>query len=563
LKRITLLLVAVMMFAGSLSAANHIDTKLQQLMKTAPNRKVKVIIQVDSAVLSGKGAKFWLQQGQQGQHGQQGQGQFFELLEDFKHLNGFAMKIKPADLNKLPDWHLIISIDEPLKFTSAADGLEPPNSSSGALAAFQKYAAAGTGVGVAIIDSGIASHPDLPNVVQTVDFTVPAGAPNVQTDPFGHGTHVAGIVAGSGQSSQGLYAGVAPSARLINLRVLDASGGGSTSNVISAIDWVIANRNALGNDGKPLNIRVINLSLGHAPYESSITDPLSVECRKAVQAGIVVVVSAGNNGKDPTTGLPAYGTITTPGIEQSVITVGSITTYGTPSRADDVVSSFSSKGPTIDHIAKPDIVAPGSRVVSTAAAGSYLVTTYPTFSVAPGYMKLSGTSMAAPAVTGAVAMMLSANPSLTPNLVKAILMYSAENKGDVVTAGAGEVNVVGAMDLAGAFNLNAAPGQYWLTNATVFATPSNVINGYTALWSNYIVWSGTRYGDHGGFMSYNRPIFGLTIVWDDTLVWDATIVWDQTIVWTAAIPPGTVLVCDVPVQAETIIWDESILWDEL
>src|SRR5207237_6013490 len=127
--------------------------------------------------------------------------------------------------------------------------------------------------------------------VKTVDFT---GAPNVRTDPFGHGTHVAGIIGGSGQSSQGLYKGVAPASRLINLRVLDASGGGSSSNVISAIDWAIDNRNAIGDDGKPLNIRVLNISAGHIPYESSTTDPRAVACRKAVQAGLVVVVSARN-----------------------------------------------------------------------------------------------------------------------------------------------------------------------------------------------------------------------------------------------------------------------------
>jgi len=548
------------MFAGGLSAQNwgqsnngannnfdnQFDDKLQELKKTKPNDSVRVIIQgIDPAFLSPQAAIFQA-----------------KFLKKWKNFHGFTMEMKARDLDKLAKWHLIISVDAPMKGHSTADGLEAPNSSSGALAAFQKYAEmypdAGAGVGVAIVDSGVASHPDLPNVVKTVDFT---GAPNVRSDPHGHGTHVAGIIGGSGQSSQGLYAGVAPSARLINLRVLDATGAGSTSNVISAIDWAIDNQNALGDDGKPLNIRVMNISAGHTPYESSATDPLAAACRRAVQAGIVVVVSAGNNGKDPL-GNPAYGTITTPGIEPSVITVGAITTWGTPSRADDVVSTFSSRGPTIDHVMKPDLGAPGSRIVSASSSGSHLAS-MTNLQVGTLYLKLSGTSMAAPVVAGAAAMILSANPNLTPNLVKSILMYTAEKKGAALDLGAGEVNIAGAMDLATAVNPNAGPGQYWLTNPWVFARPYDMINSYFAVWGKTIVWSENRYGDQGSFMSYNRPLFAKTILWGDKSSWDQTILWDETILWSNTLTPGTVIVCDLPVFAETIIWDETILWDEL
>jgi hypothetical protein len=125
--------------------------------------------------------------------------------------------------------------------------------------------------------------------------------------------------------------------------------------------------------------------------------------------------------------------------------------------------------------------------------------------------------------------------------------------------GAGEVNIAGAMDLATALNPNAGQGQYWLTKPSVFATPYDLINGYVAPWSDYIVWSGSRYGDSGGFMSYNRPMFGLTIVWGDTIVWDQTIVWDETIFWRNTLAPGTTIVSDQSVFAETIIWDETIL----
>src|SRR5262249_25044860 len=152
---------------------------------------------------------------------------------------------------------------------------------------------------------------------------------------------------------------------------------------------------------------------------------------------IVVVVAAGNYGKDDS-GNPVYGGILTPGIEPSVITVGAGTTWGTPSRSDDVVASYSSRGPTIDNIIKPDLVAPGSRMISDFSPHANLISNNPGLQVASAYMSLSGTSMAAPVVSGAVAMMLSKVPALTPNAVKAILMYTAENRhGNPLDWGAG------------------------------------------------------------------------------------------------------------------------------
>lgn len=544
-KRIGLLLAVVVMFAAGLNAKNHnYDDKLEQLRKSRPNDTVRVIIlSTDRNSIekhSGKVAK---------------------LVHRFKYFPGAVVELRAKDVEKLDDSSFIaLSLDAKVNGKNAVDGLEPPNSSSGGLAARQKYSAAGAGIGVAIIDSGIAVHPDIQNVVKTVDFT---GGPNVQTDPYGHGTHVAGIIGGSGQSSQGLYAGIAPSARLINLRVLDSNGIGPTSSVIDAIEWAIANRNAPGDDGNSMNIRVINISLGHEPYESASTDPLAVMCRMAVQAGIVVVVSAGNHGKD-VNGKTIWGTITSPGTEPSVITVGAMSTWGTPWRVDDVEASYSSNGPTIDGLVKPDIAAPGSRIVGPMSPGNYIAATNPGIQVGTGYMKLSGTSMAAPVVAGATAMMLSVTPDLTPNAVKAMLMYTAEKKGVLLGVGAGEVNIVGAMDLATSVNPNAATGQYWLTSNTALATPYDVINGYPAVWGQTIVWGGKRYGGRRDFMAYYRPMFAKTILWGDTIVWDATIVWDETILWRDTFVSGqTIVWAESLVWAETIVWAESILWDEL
>jgi serine protease AprX len=456
-------------------------------------------------------------------------------------------------------WVIKISHDQPLT-GSALDGTEEAaNSSSGALDALQRTGATGSGVGVGIVDSGIADHADLNNVVYNMDFTTTG--PAVRTDPYGHGTHVAGIVAGSGQSSNGLYAGVAPGARLVNLRVLDADGRGTTSNVIAAIDWAIANKNMPGNDGQSMNIRVLNLSLGHMPQESAETDPLAVACRRAVQAGIVVVAAAGNSGKDAS-GVPVYGSITSPGTEPSVITVGAVSTFGTPSRSDDRVATYSSRGPTIDGLLKPDVVAPGSRIVAAMSPGNFLVTSHPSMQIDDNYMKLSGTSMATPVVAGAVAMMLSRTPALTPNAVKSILMYTSENRGNSLDYGVGYVNIPGAMDLAAVVDPTAAVGQPWLTTANL--PYSDVINGFPAVWSQNIGWDKSVYASN--IVQYNDPSFapgavwgktapsqttgvvttvatdalhvtGLTIVWEDamTIVWQnaLTIVWEDamTIVW--------------------------------
>src|SRR5471032_276233 len=266
----------------------------------------------------------------------------------------------------------------------------------------------GAGVGVAVIDSGIASwHDDLTNNTSTVypygnqrvaafvDFVDGINTPH---DEDGHGTHVAGIIAGNGFDSGGLKAGMAPDASLISLRVLDGNGNGTVANIIAALDWVLANHTAY-------NIRVVNMSVGAAIMESAYTDPLTLAAKRVVDAGVVVVGAAGNFGKN-TAGLPQYGGISAPGNAPWVLTVGASSTQGTPTRGDDVVASFSSRGPSyIDYNAKPDLVAPGTGTVSLASAGSTFALTKLS-SLLPGttgpalpYLSLSGTSMAAPVVT--------------------------------------------------------------------------------------------------------------------------------------------------------------------
>ena len=196
---------------------------------------------------------------------------------------------------------------------------------------------------------------------------------------------------------------MAPGAHLINLRVLAADGSGQSSDVLEAIDWTIENKARYG-------IRVLNVSLGHPAFEPAADDPLVQAVERAVRAGIVVVCSAGNLGKHPVTGQPIIGAINSPGNSPSVITVGALNTKGTPQRSDDVVATYSSRGPTYgDGFVKPDLVAPGNRIVSLAAPVSKLWVEHPEQRRGFGYIELSGTSQATAVVAGAAALVLDAN----------------------------------------------------------------------------------------------------------------------------------------------------------
>src|SRR6185369_15387527 len=258
----------------------------------------------------------------------------------------------------------------------------------------------GAGIGVAVIDSGVAQMPELRGrIIASKDFTDDRG---LGQDQHGHGTHVAGIIAAAGANRFDETRGVAPGANIISLKVLNAQGKGLAADVIQAIDWAVKNR-------ARYNIRVINMSLGGAVTQSYRDDRLCQAVERAYRAGIVIVASAGNFGKT-TEGKAIYGGITTPGISPFAITVGALNTKGTPFRSDDEVASYSSKGPTLfDRLIKPDLIAPGNKIQSLAAPGSTLVREHPELVTGSGQnarLQLSGTSMAAAVVSGSVAVLL-------------------------------------------------------------------------------------------------------------------------------------------------------------
>ena len=297
----------------------------------------------------------------------------------------------------------------------------------------------GQGIGVAVIDSGITAHPALAKkIVANVSFAT--GDRDV-TDGFGHGTHVAGIIAGAPTTVTKLYdGGVAPGVQLINVRVLGDNGTGYTSDVIAGIDWAVANRFRY-------NIRIINLSLGHPVTEPSATDPLCQAVQRAANAGMIVVVAAGNEGRSDS-GARVLGAVTSPGNSPYAITVGATNTWGTVYRSDDTIADYSSRGPTrFDFGVKPDLAAPGNKIVSVEAAYSQLPTRYPYLhragTASNGYMQLSGTSMAAPMVSGAVALLLQGVPGLSAQQVKLALQSGATfiPDGGLMGGGAGSINV--------------------------------------------------------------------------------------------------------------------------
>jgi serine protease AprX len=293
----------------------------------------------------------------------------------------------------------------------------------------------GKGVTVALIDTGVASVPDLAGRLVQVSEGVGqtqlcknlSGQLNCD-DAYGHGSFVAGLIAGSGASSGGKWKGVAPDARVLSVKIAGADGAADISNVLAAIQWVVSFKDRY-------NIRVLNLSLGTDSTQSYLTDPLNYAVERAWAAGILVVVSAGNRGPDPLT-------ISKPADDPWVITVGATDDRGTPGVGDDTLPHFSSRGPTASNgLLKPDVVAPGAHMVSLRSPGSTIDTRFTNY-VDGAYRRGSGTSFATGVVSGAAALMLQANPSLTPDRVKFALTATARGavSVDSLAVGAGVID---------------------------------------------------------------------------------------------------------------------------
>ena len=315
------------------------------------------------------------------------------------------------------------------------------------------------------------------------------------------------------------------------------------------------------------NIRVINLSLGRRVYESYTQDPLCQAVEVAWKSGLVVVVAAGNFGRDNSTHTNGYGTIAAPGNDPYVITVGAMRTMNTPQESDDRIATYSSKGPSlVDHIAKPDLVAPGNKIASLLSQGSTLEQKYPgdvlnpitygDYSGQDSYIKLSGTSMATPVVSGAAVLMLQKSSGLNPDAVKARLMKTADKmfptqsstydqfsgvtysaQYDIFTVGAGYLNIPAALsnndtvsgtamspvavrNLTGTVSLQADSSSVW-SNSVVGG--NSLIWGTSVVWGNSVLLNGTSVIWGSSVVSGNTALDVCSVIWGSSVVWGATL----------------------------------------
>jgi serine protease AprX len=269
-------------------------------------------------------------------------------------------------------------------------------------------------------------------------------------DRYGHGTFIAGLVAGNGASSGGKWKGVAPEASVLSVKTAGADGAADVSNILAAIQWVVSFKDRY-------DIRVLNLSLGTDSTQDWRVDPLNYAVERAWAAGMTVVVAASNEG-------PSAGTISKPADDPWVVTVGATDDRGTAGLDDDQLPDFSGRGPTAHGLAKPDVAAPGAHVISLRAPGSAIDTKFPWY-VDGSYRRGSGTSMATGVVSGAVALMLQANPGFTPDRVKHALGATARDaaSSDPMAVGAGVVDVEAAAYSAppGVANQGLARSNGW------------------------------------------------------------------------------------------------------
>ena len=295
----------------------------------------------------------------------------------------------------------------------------------------------GQGIGVAVVDSGINPNGDLYTVMgmnrQTADIRFNSDYNQNTSDGYGHGTHVASVVGGDGSESNGKYIGVAPMANIINVKVSNDDGSARTSDVVLGLQWVLENRDRY-------NIRVVNISLNSSVAESYHTNPLDAAVEILWFNKIVVVVSAGNK---------ANGVLYPPANDPFVITVGATDDKGTTALSDDSVTTFSAYGTTEDGVKKPEIVAPGKNIVARLVNTNMgLAKDHPANVIAGTYFKMSGTSVSAPMVSGAVAILLQLEPKLTPDQVKYRLMATANKTWtgyNATKAGAGYLDVYSAV----------------------------------------------------------------------------------------------------------------------
>ncbi|MGB5049993.1 MAG: S8 family peptidase, partial [Caldilineaceae bacterium] len=363
----------------------------------------------------------------------------------------------------------------------------------------------GQDIAVAVVDSGVGIVEDL-NGRRVRDINFSHGHQNGK-DQYGHGTFVATVLAGDGKHSHGEFTGIAPKTKLVNVRVSDDHGRGTEGDVLQALQWIFDN-------AEKDNIRVVNLSLNAAVAQSYHTSPLAAGVEMLWLKGIVVVVSAGNNGS---------ADLYPPANSPRVITVGATDDKGTPSIDDDIVAHFSAWGEDESGHTKPDLVAPGTNIIAFVPGNGKLTMgkEHPENAIDANYFRMSGTSMSAPLVTGAVAMLLQSEPRLTPDQVKFRLMATAnkEWKGyDAARAGAGYLDIYKATHTSTTNYANEGLAPSELLRSVM----ENII-GNEVLGDSGFTWGDVNWNS----VNWNSVNWNSGFTWSTSFTWGSDVNWNS------------------------------------
>ncbi len=513
------LLLCLALLAGSLGVilprpaaarAERMEPQLRQAALTHPGENLRVIVQKTG---QNRAAEAYV--GALGGH----------IVSDLSIINAFAAEIPAeyvADLGRSPAvrW---VSLDGPVESagkggagTSGPASPSPVNTYLDTLGVRQVWnmGLKGEGVTVAVIDSGVSALKDFQvdptkakpdtRILQRLVFT---NGPANNLDIYGHGTHVAGIVGGSGYLSSGRYAGIAPHVNLVSLRISDDTGKSYESDAVNAMQWVLQNKNTY-------NIRVVNLSINSATESSYHTSPMSAAAEILWFNGIVVVASAGNtNGS----GGPKWVNAS-PAHDPFIITVGASNEMGTTSPTDDAVTTFSAFGTTQDGFVKPDIIAPGKDIVSVLSNSGGWGSQYPERVVEGDYFRLSGTSMAAPMVAGAAALLLQDEPNLTPDQVKFRLLNGS---GRTIAGAPGDLTPRGQQRVYPYLNVFAAVTGTSTASANTGQTASQLLwSGSTPVTWSSVAWNSVAWNS----VAWNSVAWN-SVAWN-SVAWNS-VAWNQ------------------------------------
>jgi serine protease AprX len=472
--------------AGGSSAP--LDPRIATLAAHRPSATVQAIVQFNGTVTEAKA-----ESDAAGVHGR--------VIGNLPIIHGLALSLTASEARSLaasPDVHAV-SLNTTVSQQSlpfhmipgqglSVSQLQTTYDETMGVTSLWRFGVTGTGVGVAVVDTGVdGALPDFATKDHGGSRVVASAVANADattaTDSYGHGTDVAGIIAGNGDNRSpgdplyGHYVGVAPNANLISIKVSDETGKASVLDVIYGLQFAVEHQSQF-------NIRVINLSLNSTTPQSYKTDPLDAAVESAWMHGIVVVTSAGNRGN------ASDAVQYSPANDPYVITVGGVDENGSANPSGDTIASWSSQGTTQDGFQKPDVYAPGAHIVSVLAPGSYFASSCATCIVGNGqYIQTSGTSMAAPMISGLVADLLQIHPNWTPDQVKGALTNPAVTENSSFQ----EPNAVKA-----ALVWDPPLADQGLTPSTLIDTTTGAINYSLSSW-NLSSWNRAKGPLRAGF----------------------------------------------------------------